>query len=161
MHAKSLSGVQLFVNSWTVARQAPLCMGFPRQEYWSGLPFSFFFSIQGQSQESFRKLIPTWVSELHIRLLLFPISCESDLVKTDKEYKVMCLFYRRMDDLKKNRAINITAGKYRFCKWFSRSIHINREYCDTRVAFLRTTWALLESNRSYWLSVSVPLSSQQ
>ena len=24
---------------WTVARQAPLYMGFPRQEYWSGLPF--------------------------------------------------------------------------------------------------------------------------
>ena len=25
---------------WTVARQTPLSMGFPRQEYWSGLPFS-------------------------------------------------------------------------------------------------------------------------
>ena len=24
---------------WTVARLAPLCMGFSRQEYWSGLPF--------------------------------------------------------------------------------------------------------------------------
>ena len=24
---------------WTVARQAPLSMGFPRQEYWNGLPF--------------------------------------------------------------------------------------------------------------------------
>ena len=24
---------------WTVARQAPLSMGFPRQEYWSGLLF--------------------------------------------------------------------------------------------------------------------------
>ena len=24
---------------WTVAHQAPLSMGFPRQEYWSGLPF--------------------------------------------------------------------------------------------------------------------------
>ena len=24
---------------WTVARQAPLPIGFPRQEYWSGLPF--------------------------------------------------------------------------------------------------------------------------
>ena len=24
---------------WTVAREAPLSMGFPRQEYWSGLPF--------------------------------------------------------------------------------------------------------------------------
>ena len=30
---------QLFVTSWTVACQAPLSMGFPRQEYWSGLPF--------------------------------------------------------------------------------------------------------------------------
>ena len=27
------------VTAWTVARQAPLFMGFPRQEYWSGLPF--------------------------------------------------------------------------------------------------------------------------
>ena len=26
-------------SSWTVACQAPLCMGFSRQEYWSGLPF--------------------------------------------------------------------------------------------------------------------------
>ena len=24
---------------WTVAHQVPLSMGFPRQEYWSGLPF--------------------------------------------------------------------------------------------------------------------------
>ena len=28
-----------FVTPWTVARQAPLSLGFPRQEYWSGLPF--------------------------------------------------------------------------------------------------------------------------
>ena len=28
-----------FVTLWTVACQAPLSMGFPRQEYWSGLPF--------------------------------------------------------------------------------------------------------------------------
>ena len=34
-----LSHVQLFVTPWTVANQAPLSMGFPRQEYWSGLPF--------------------------------------------------------------------------------------------------------------------------
>ena len=26
---------------WTVAHQAPLSLGFPRQEYWSGLPFSY------------------------------------------------------------------------------------------------------------------------
>ena len=28
-----------FSRRWTVALQAPLSMGFPRQEYWSGLPF--------------------------------------------------------------------------------------------------------------------------
>ena len=38
MHAQSLSGVQLFVASWTVVIQAPPSMGFSRQEYWSGLP---------------------------------------------------------------------------------------------------------------------------
>ena len=34
-----LSYVQLFVTPWTVARQAPLSMRFPRQEYCSELPF--------------------------------------------------------------------------------------------------------------------------
>ena len=33
------SHVQLFATPWTVACQAPLSMGFSRQEYWSGLPF--------------------------------------------------------------------------------------------------------------------------
>ena len=32
------SRVRLFATLWTVARQAPLSMGFSRQEYWSGLP---------------------------------------------------------------------------------------------------------------------------
>ena len=32
------SRVRLFVTVWTVAHQAPLSMGFSRQEYWSGLP---------------------------------------------------------------------------------------------------------------------------
>ena len=34
-----LGCVWLFAIPWTVALQAPLAMGFPRQEYWSGLPF--------------------------------------------------------------------------------------------------------------------------
>ena len=33
------SHVQLFANLWTVACQAPLSIGFPRQEYWNGLLF--------------------------------------------------------------------------------------------------------------------------
>ena len=35
---KSLSHVRLFVTQWTIAHQAPLSMGFSRQEYWSVLP---------------------------------------------------------------------------------------------------------------------------
>ena len=34
-----LRRVWLFVTPRTVARHAPLSVGFPRQEYWSGLPF--------------------------------------------------------------------------------------------------------------------------
>ena len=34
-----LSHVRLLATPWTVACQAPLSMGFPRQEYWNGLPF--------------------------------------------------------------------------------------------------------------------------
>ena len=39
VHAQSLSHVWLSATLWTVAHQAPQSMGFPRQEYWSGLPF--------------------------------------------------------------------------------------------------------------------------
>ena len=35
----SFSHVQVFAAPWTVACQAPLSMGFPRQAYWIGLPF--------------------------------------------------------------------------------------------------------------------------
>ena len=35
---KSLSRVWLFAAPWTAAYQAPLSMGFSRQEYWSGVP---------------------------------------------------------------------------------------------------------------------------
>ena len=38
--AQSFSRVELFVAPWTVASQAPLSMGFHRQEYWRGVPFS-------------------------------------------------------------------------------------------------------------------------
>ena len=37
---KSLSHARLLVTPWTGAYQAPLSMGFSRQEYWSGVPSS-------------------------------------------------------------------------------------------------------------------------
>ena len=35
---KSLRRVRPLATSWTAAYQAPLCIGFSRQEYWSGVP---------------------------------------------------------------------------------------------------------------------------
>ena len=39
MRACMLRCVCLFATPWTVAHQAPLSMGFLKQEHWSGLPF--------------------------------------------------------------------------------------------------------------------------
>ena len=45
-HTQSLSRVRLFETLWTIAHQAPLFMGFSRQEYWVGC----HFLLQGSSQ---------------------------------------------------------------------------------------------------------------
>ena len=34
-----------FVNSWTTACQVPLSIEFPKQEYWSGLPFPVSLAV--------------------------------------------------------------------------------------------------------------------
>ena len=39
-----------FATPWTIACQVPLSMGFPRQEFWSGLPFYLgIFPTQGSN----------------------------------------------------------------------------------------------------------------
>ena len=46
---------------WTVACQAPLSMGFPRQEYWSGLPFP---SVGDLPDPGIKLRFPTWQTGL-------------------------------------------------------------------------------------------------
>ena len=60
---KSLSRVRLFVIPWTVAYQAPLSMGFSRQEYWSGVPFPFPGDLPDQGLN---------LGLLHCRQMLLP-----------------------------------------------------------------------------------------
>ena len=62
---KSLSHVRLLVIPWTAAFQAPLSMGFSRQEYWSGLPLpsplmrrQWIYS----PKEVFQSLVLIWAS---------------------------------------------------------------------------------------------------
>ena len=58
---KSLSHVQLFAIPWTVARQAPLSMGFFRQEHWSGLPFPSPGDLPDPGIESGSPALPRWI----------------------------------------------------------------------------------------------------
>ena len=70
-----LSSVRLFVTPWSVAQQAPLSMGFSRQESWSGLPFSFLgvFLTQGSNPYLSRLLTTLQVDSLPLSHLGSPI----------------------------------------------------------------------------------------
>ena len=81
------SCVWLFVTPWTVALQAPLSMGFLRQENWSGVPFSspkdipieelnpHLYSLLHWQADGFLTSSTTWV----INHQLFPQSVKSAL----------------------------------------------------------------------------------
>ena len=47
-----LSWVRLFLTSWTISHQAPLSLGFSRQEHKSGLPFPFLGDLPDPGIES-------------------------------------------------------------------------------------------------------------
>ena len=66
----SLSRVQLFATLWTVACQAPLSMGFFRQDFWSGLPFPPPEDLPDLG------LNPRLLCLLHCRQILYPLSHE-------------------------------------------------------------------------------------
>ena len=55
MKVKSLSRVRLLATPWTAAYQAPLSMGFSRQEYWNGVPSPSPHLIPLASTSSFLK----------------------------------------------------------------------------------------------------------
>ena len=61
---KSLSRVQLLATPWTAAHQAPLSMGFSRQEYWNGVPLPSsalvltIFLLPAHSSMCFQWLLP-------------------------------------------------------------------------------------------------------
>ena len=61
---KSLSCVWLLSTPWTAAYQAPLPMGFSRQECWSGLPLP----SPKSNLTIYKKYYSTWLSGIYIRL---------------------------------------------------------------------------------------------
>ena len=69
----SLSGVWLSVIPWTVAFQAPLSMGFPRQEHWRRLPFPSLLA----SSSSVQMLSFQWGLLLILSELLLTSCCQA------------------------------------------------------------------------------------
>ena len=93
-----------FATPWTVALQAPLSMGFPRQDYWSGLPFS----SPGESSRPrdwtcisciTRRILYYWAirevpkSWVHTGKLLFPLN-HNNFSHNPLWLKVLCCSYK-------------------------------------------------------------------
>ena len=55
-----LTRVQLFATLWTVSHQAPLCMKFSMQEYWSGLSFPTPENLPDAGTEPTSLVSPAW-----------------------------------------------------------------------------------------------------
>ena len=75
---KSLGHVRLSATLWTAAYQAPLSMGFSRQEYWSGLPLPFPMTNLDSILKSSIITLPTKVCL--VKAMVFPVvmyGCES------------------------------------------------------------------------------------
>ena len=82
MKGKLLSRVRLFVIPWTAAYQAPLSMGFSRQEYWSRVPLLSPMTNLDSILKSRDITLPTEVRL--VKAMVFPVvmyGCESWTIK--------------------------------------------------------------------------------
>ena len=60
LHANSLQSCRLPVTRQTVTHQAPLSMGFSKQEYWSVLPFATPGDLPNPGTEPTSRASPAW-----------------------------------------------------------------------------------------------------
>ena len=81
MKVKSLSGVWLFKTPWTAAYQAPPSMGFPRQEYWSGVPLSMLSRLVITFLPRSKHLLILWLQSPSA-VILEPKKIKSVIVST-------------------------------------------------------------------------------
>ena len=70
------------MTPWTVALQAPLSMGFPRQEYWSGLPFPPSGDLPDPGIKPASLVSSHDLSSVHKTLFRFPLRIRMVMVKS-------------------------------------------------------------------------------
>ena len=121
-----LSRVQLFVTLWTVASQAPLSMGLPRQEYWRGLSFpspgDFLDPGMKPGCHAFR--LPWWLTELGLIL-------GDDQLGEGNGYPLQCSFLENsMDRGVWEATVHRVTKSQTQQKWLS--MHIRLIWCDEK-----------------------------
>ena len=102
-----------FVTPWTVAHQASLSMGFPRQEFWSGLPFPYPGNLPNPGIESRPLTFPALV-----RGLIYPPLSSTSLYPPHS----LLLRSSQKDALSVRRKLSINRSCYTrslliFCTW--------------------------------------------
>ena len=77
----NFSRLRIFATLWTVTCQAPLSMGFSRQEYWSGLPFPSPGDLPNPEIELVSAASPALQQTLYpLRHLKSPFSLPKDII---------------------------------------------------------------------------------
>ena len=95
--AQPLGNVRLFATPWTLAHQAPLSMGFSRQEYWSGLHFLLqgIFPTQGLNSSLLHWHVDSLPLSYQGSLLYIAAHCNCKMLSiasdTDYIYKYTCI----------------------------------------------------------------------
>ena len=77
------SRVRLFVTPWTVAHQAPLSMGFSRQEHWSGLLYPPLGDLPHPGIESVSPVSPALAGRLFTTIATWEAHWVYYIIKTD------------------------------------------------------------------------------
>ena len=89
MKVKLLSCVWLFETPWTTAYQAPLSVGFSRQEYWSGVPSP---SLNNQPNNILKSRDIILLARVHlVKAVVFPVvmyGCESWTMKKPEHWRI-------------------------------------------------------------------------
>ena len=115
---KSLSHVRLLANPWTAAHQAPLPMGFSRQEDWSGVP------SPSPSSYFYLSNIMWHITDLFFDMLSF------------QDYT--CLKGRR--HLLQSESLQCSAAQQDFLPWLKRSLVLPNALVASRVFCGLRTW---------------------
>ena len=78
MSAQTLSHVQLFVTPMDCSPPGSLSMGFSRQEYWRGLPFSSPGDFPDPGIKPVSLMAPAWADGLYITSVTWEANCKRD-----------------------------------------------------------------------------------